>query len=80
MDIPTDESFYDAASESSVEPYTPEFSRYTASQLSQLTRLQQTENLVQGTGGVDNLPNFHTGAHFELMRQEYGNPWIANVF
>ncbi|KAI0996591.1 hypothetical protein K3495_g11591 [Podosphaera aphanis] len=80
MDIPTDESFYDAASESSAEPYTPAFSRYNARQLSQLTRLQQTENLVQSTGGVDNLPNFHTGAHFELMRQEYGNLWIAIVF
>ncbi|KAI1006385.1 hypothetical protein K3495_g1830 [Podosphaera aphanis] len=80
IDIPTDESFYDAASESSAKPYIPSFSRYTASQLSQLTRLQQTENLVQSTGGVDNLPNFHTGAHFELMRQEYGNPWIANFF
>ncbi|KAI0993488.1 hypothetical protein K3495_g14696, partial [Podosphaera aphanis] len=80
METPTDESFYDAASESSAEPYIPSFSRYTASQLSQLTRLQQTENLVQSTGGVDNLPNFHTGAYFELMRQEYGNPWITNVF
>ncbi|KAI1006515.1 hypothetical protein K3495_g1705 [Podosphaera aphanis] len=31
IDIPTDESFYDAASESSAELYTPAFSRYTTS-------------------------------------------------